>query len=364
MYQNYSLKLLLSTILICFGILSTSAQDTTIYYTKKGKPYTRAEYIEDMTSYIHIAPFIYSSRNHFEIQDQRILTFEPNESANIGIRVMHKWLGLAFSYGPKNLQADKKGSTDYINFQLNSYGKKFGFDIYYTDYSGYYLENYRKFPKLDSIFGDVFPQRPDISTLSLGGNFHYIFNNNKFSYRSSFIQNEIQKKSAGSFLLTGSFSYFNIRGDSTIIHPAIRQYYESRSQFKDGDFYSISVLPGYAHTLVAWHRFYLTFSISAGVTAQYQSYNTAGRENIEKLVFLPRAMSRLGFGYNGKRFYSGLTSMVESYNLPLGQRTKLTYFIGSASLFMGVRLGVPKSLKKISDKMDNISPTTLFQKNN
>lgn len=356
------MKYLFSILLICFVILSIQAQDTIVYYNRKGKAYTRSDYVQDMTSYIHITPFLYNSRNHFEIQDQRILTFEPNESINIGLRLMHKWLGLAFSYGPKNMQADKKGNTDYINFQLNSYGKKLGFDLYYTDYNGYYLENYRKFPVLDSIYGDIFPQRPDISTLSIGGNFYYLFNHKKYSYRSTFIQNEIQKKSAGSFLMSGSFSYFNIRGDSTIIPSSIRRYYESRSQFKNGDFYSFSLMPGYAHTFVIAHRFYFTASVTGGITAQYQQYSTEGRELVEKMVYIPRAMSRVGLGYNGQRFYGGLSSMIESYNLPLGQRTRLTYFIGSASLFVGFRFQVPNALKGISNKMDHPIPPFIFHK--
>lgn len=328
---------------------------------KKGIKYTRATYVDDKTNLIQLTGFLYNSRNHFEVQDKRVLTFEPNESINFSLRFMHKWLGFAFSVGLKNTQAEKRGKTDYLNLQLNSYGKKFGFNLYYSDYSGYYLENYKRFPALVEAYGDNFPMRADISTTSIGGNAYYIFNHKKYSYRSTFVQNEIQKKSAGSFLLNGSLSYFSIRSDSAIVPKGINNFYELRSRFEDGNFYSLSLLPGYSHTLVFFQRFFITGSICLGATSQYQELFLEYNSGSSRWVILPRALSRFGIGYNGNRFYAGLTSMADAYNMPLGNQSKLTYFIASGSVYFGIRLQVPKALKKISNKMDRISPTFIFQ---
>ncbi len=352
------------TVVLQLLLLVSYAQieDSTIRYKKNGETYSRNDYVENMTRYIQLTPLLFASRNHFEIQDQRILSFEPNEAANIGIRLQHRWLGVAISYAPRNIQEDIRGRTDYMNLQLNSYGKKVGFDIYYTNYNGYYIENYKKFPELDSLYGHHFPLRPDISTTALGANFYYIFNQKKYSYRSTFIQNERQKKSAGSFMLNGSVSYFNISGDSTIIHPNIKRHYEPAAQFKEGEFYSVSILPGYAHTFVAWQRFYFTFSAFVGIMGQYQSYGGGQNGYTERFVLLPRGLSKSGFGYNGKKFYTGFSSMIDTYDLPLSKKSRVTYVIGSISFFVGMRIAVPPKLKKYSDALGNFDPLYMFHK--
>lgn len=352
-----------SILIVCFYFLKLSAQDTAVYMNKKGIKYTRADYVDDKTGYIQITPFLYNSRNHFELQDKRVLTFEPNESVNVGIRLMHKWLGLAFSVGLNNTQAERRGNTDYINFQLNSYGKKVGFDIYYSDYTGYYLENYKKFAELAEAYGNRFPIRSDISTTTIGANTYYIFNHKKYSYRSTFVQNEIQKKSAGSLMLNASISYFRISGDSAIVPRRINSFYEEQTRFEDGNFHSVSLLPGYSHTLVLFKRFFITGALLLGVTGQYQEFSQEDESTQTRWVTLPRGMSRFGFGYNGNKFYAGLTSMADAYNLPLGNQSRLTYFIASGSIYFGMRLQVPKALKKISKGMDYFSPALILHHN-
>ena len=62
--------------------------------------------------------------------NKKAIQYEPNEAPSIGLKLQHKWLGVCFTYGPKGIQNNEKGTSEYFNLVLNSYGKKIGFDIY------------------------------------------------------------------------------------------------------------------------------------------------------------------------------------------------------------------------------------------
>ena len=234
-------KTLLLIIQLTCNFAFVNSQDISLQLTSSDS--LRNIYVEDRTDHINAALFLYSSRNGFTLNSRRNISFEPNEAIGYGIRLQHKWLGLAFSFAPKNIQEKRKGETDYTNFQLNTYGRKIGFDFYYMSYSGFYIENYRSFPVFNT-YKESYPQRPDMNTSSIGANLYYIFNHNKFSYRSGFVQNEIQKKSAGSFLLTASAGYYAISADSSLVPELLYRNDMFRSRLKEGHFTSAGLLAG------------------------------------------------------------------------------------------------------------------------
>ncbi|MES2778805.1 MAG: DUF4421 family protein [Bacteroidota bacterium] len=328
----------------------------------KPKP-VRSDYIQDLTNYINITPFIHNAANGFELRAKKNLRYDPNESIGIGLRMAHKWLILAVGYGPKNIQEKKRGSTDYLNITLNSYGKRFGFDAYYLAYTGYYISNPAGIPNLGTFYGKDFPILPDLSTLNVGCNVFYIFNNQKYSYRAPFVQNELQKRSAGSFILTASYSYYRLKSDTGIVPALAFSEIPPESRITEGSFNSISIMPGYSFTLVGFKRLFFTLSPSLGIMAQQQSYlidNTPGTRSVIDVV--PRAMSRFAFGYNGKRFYTGFTSIIDTYNVPLANKDFLMYTIGGGSFYIGYRITVPQSLQKASDKLEYYNPKNVFQR--
>jgi hypothetical protein len=110
---------------ILFLFLSHGAGAQTIISktVKLGREY----YVEDLTSKINVSLFTYNAKNSFSYDSKGKIDYQPNEYLGIGIKVMHKWLGLAYVYAPTNLQEKSKGTTKYSNFTLNSYGKKIGF---------------------------------------------------------------------------------------------------------------------------------------------------------------------------------------------------------------------------------------------
>lgn len=327
----------------------------------------RDYFVQDISEKLNVSAYFLSNKSDFSLSGFKgmKLNYSPNDYGAIGISVRLHWLGLAFGYAPKNLQEHFKGTTTYTNFKLSSYGKKIGFDLYYLDYSGFYLDNTKEL--LNANFPLRHYIRQDLNTLNIGSNFYYIFNHKRYSYRSTFTQNEIQKHSAGSFMVNGSLNYFNIRADSSIVPKEIDvQKFSAEAKIKNGDFYNLSIMPGYGHTFVAFNYWFLTLSAYAGINFQQQHYTSELKdyknEVFDQFEFIPRGMARAGIGYNSPRFFAGINSVVDVYNLPLGKNEHISYSVGSASVYFGYHFNLPKAITKYTDKLKNF-PSINIQKN-
>ena len=96
---------------------------------------------------------------------------------------------------------------------------------------------------------------------------------------------------------------------------------------------------------------------------QDQTYfieNTTQMRNVVNIA--PRIMSRVAMGYNGTHFYTGFSGIVDNYNPHLANKDFLLYTIGGGTLYVGYRFGVPKSLQKVSDKLEYYNPQKIIQR--
>ena len=346
--------------LVFIKSINVNAQDTIEPVKKSTYNFKPQDYIEDMSSLINVSPFMYQTKSDFTVSGRKNIRYSPNDGNNIGIKLQHRWLGIAISYSPGKLQEAQKGTTDVTHIILNSYGKKIGFDAYYLNYKGYYLQNYKDLPFFkNTIMGNIFPQRSDMQTTNAGLNVYYIFNNKKFSIRAPFANNDWQKKSAGSFILTSSLNYYNLSADSTLVYARVDTNAEELTRIKKGDFYSVSFMPGYAYTYVISKHVFITLAPSVGLVYQYQHYYTETNNLVESFELIPRAMIRGAVGYAGRRYFFGVTSVADMYNIPIARSYKLTYEIGNITLYAGIRLGVPKYLQKFSSFLNKCNPSNI-----
>jgi hypothetical protein len=310
---------------------------------------SRADYIHDISDKLNISVFTFKNANDMTLSGRTTLNYKPNDYAGIGFGLRLYWLGIAFSYAPKNIQDKTKGNTTYTSIKLNSYGKKIGFDLYYLNYSGYYLGNSNNFPELSLPKKQEYI-RSDLRTLNIGANVYYIFNHQKYSYRSTFIQNEIQRRSAGSFMLSASMNYYQIKDDSSIIPKKLNpSLFNDEARIEHGDFYNLSLMPGYGHTFVAFERLFLTISAFGGLNFQQQHYlsqSRSGERFNDNFVVIPRAMARAGVGFNSKKFYCGAHIFLDIYSLPLGKKEKLEYTNDAINLYFGYHISLPQSWHK------------------
>ena len=267
-------------------------------------------YITDYTTRLY-GSIKYNQMGYNDNLLGKSLNYRPNNKLLLGIGVNHGILGLnlGINFPFVNQDDDRFGQTDYYDFTMRIFAPRFNANIYLQSYKGYYLLNTSDMiPGWEE--GDPYYIRNDIRSRTSGLDLYYIFNAKRFSYRAAILQNEWQKKSAGSFLIGGSLVYNATIGDSSIVPSDV--YYGrffNDLKFNRSDNFSAGPAIGYAYTLVIKSHYFLMGSLNGSGTIGFTQLSLV--ENEEKLksglVFGFRADLILSAGYNSDRWYYGIS---------------------------------------------------------
>ena len=237
------------------------------------------------------------------------LNYRPNNKILLGLGVHHGFLGIniGFNFPFLNEDEEKYGQTEYYDFTLRAFTPKFNAMLYLQRYKGFYLRNTDKMIR-DWEEGDPFYIRPDIRSYTAGLDLTYIFNNQRFSYRAAMLQNEWQKKSAGSFLIGGSIIYHTTVADSSIIPSHINpSYFYDGKHFDRSNIFSVGPIIGYAHTFVIKKHFFVTASLNG--SGNLGTTQLIIHDNTNKIKAIPvvgfRIETIFSAGYNSNSWYFG-----------------------------------------------------------
>jgi len=237
--------------------------------------------------------------------------FKPNSTTGLGLGVYLFDLGLEFVFPMPQSQEreDQYGKTRATDLQLNILSRRWGGDVVYQRYKGYYLSN----PATPVLPGEPYPQRADIVTENLGINGIYAFNAHRYSLRSSFTYADRQLKSAGGFLIAGSFNLYEIDGDSAIQIP-----YATIGQtqsFTSLDFRTYALAPGYGHNFIIKKNFFAGFLLAVGPALQdfrFRDTNGVLHKDTRINSYID---FRAAFGYSTDKFFTGITLSTQSRNV-------------------------------------------------
>ena len=119
---------------------------------------------------------------------------EANRKATLSLGVSYLGLSVNASLNPAKLM----GKNHDFELNINSYGRRFGFDIIYQD-----AKNFKGWHDHDGMERIKLPDGM-LSVKTLNLNAFYVFSYRRFSYPAAFSQSYIQRRSAGSFLLAAS----------------------------------------------------------------------------------------------------------------------------------------------------------------
>jgi hypothetical protein len=276
---------------------------------------------ENDTNYVasyldHLTARLYTSIKSagISLEDNRInqqIQYHPNEPVILGIGANYGILGLniGFNFPFINQDDHKYGETDYLDLQTHIYLRPLTVDLYMQSYKGYHQTDpndwYTDWPTIDTL-----PKRPDVQSVSLGLNTQYIFNHKKFSYRAPFLQNEWQKKSAGSFLAGVNIFFVDVKGDSSLIPSS-----GGDTSFFDGlhfsqyRFFNAGITAGYAHTFVVKQHFFLTMSLVGGFSGGGSWLYTSEESEVDRsgYTLAGNITGRIAIGYNSKRVFVGIS---------------------------------------------------------
>lgn len=275
-------KICLGAIMVSFLITKVCAQDST--YVSKFK---------DNFS-ISIA-----THNKFTILKQEFdnadnVSYKPNNPVGMSVALSWKGTSLSFGYAFDFMRDKDKGKTKSTDFQYHYYGQKIILDFFFQKYKGFY----REIEHDNKVNEDDITIHPDISVKQYGLFGQYVFNGNRFSSSAAFNQNEIQRKSTGSFLLGAGIYYNRLETDSTLI-------FDNESQKLTN--FQMGLNVGYSYTWVIKKWFYASVSASAGLSLGSESID---RFLKDKLDIYPVLFSRVGLGYNANSWSLGISLVI------------------------------------------------------
>ena len=253
------------------------------------------------------------------------LDYQPNTTLNAGIGATYRNFTLNLAYGFPFLNRDEgRGNTQYLDLQGHFYGQRATIDLFGQFYNGFYLS-----PRGKGRNDGQFYLRPDLQLREFGASYQYLFNHRKFSYRAAFLQNEWQRKSAGTFLLGGEFFFGRASADSSIyprlISPTGAPTATALRFFEFGPNF------GYAYTLVIAQHFFITGSLCLSMDYNFTEYEDGDRSYGEKGLS-PNSIFRLFAGYNSARNAFSFTFTNSRVSLSSGETNSVSISTGNVRL--------------------------------
>lgn len=241
--------------------------------------------------------------------EDRSVNYSPHTLHGLGAGFSYDWVTINLSFGVRPNGKDReKDKPKYLDIQLHAYSKKFTLDVFVQRFKGMNV------PGAKDADGNFY-YRSDLESRLMGGSFQYIVNNKRFSFRSSFLQTDWQKRSAGSFLL-GFESYVGrITADSSLL--LYRTDVDPSGHLAKKDFFwQVGPTIGYAYTVVIKSHFFVTGSFA-------ESFNYGRRVTTEEYgqqatsKFVANPSYRIMTGYNTDGWAIALFYVNNRVNIPV-----------------------------------------------
>ena len=282
----------------------------------------------------------------YETEDYEY-SVEPNTNLRMAVNINYRFISLKVGFSPKFLageDSDLKGTTKIFRLSLNIFIKDWLQNFDYNQVKGYYVQG-----SPDPVSGILpsdseFIILPDLKTLSITGTTSYRFNEN-YSFKAVINQNEIQIKSAGSFIPSLYYGYFEMTNQTTSL---------------DIHSYFIIANAGYFHTFVLNRNWYSNLGLSTGLGIEFNKEVTRIQEQDDEidrqnnLVF--DINSQIGIGYNSGRFYSGMALFGSAITRDKKSIIKFDSVRGYFKIYVGYRFGAPKSFERGMDWIESKNP--------
>jgi hypothetical protein len=201
---------------------------------------------------------------------------------------------------------EEKGKSKFLDLQSHVYARKWIADIMGQFYKGYYVSPLG----YGSADPNAYYIRPDVRVTLIGLAAYRILNSDRFSYRAGFLQNEWQKKSAGTFLLGGEVYHGIVRGDSALIPASLNDFYPQKGVNKLR-FLEIGPGVGYAYTAVLKKHLFLTASVNGSADLSFVK-EFSGNTSIDKVSISPNVILRGVAGYNSDSWSANVSWFTNS----------------------------------------------------
>lgn len=282
------------------------------------------------------------------------LRFRPNNPLSAGIGgtygILTGNIGFALPFtGPSDAE---RGKTKLLDLQTHVFPRKWIIDLFGQFYKGYYLDE----QGLGAKDATSYYIRPDMHVTVLGFSGYRILNWKRFSYRAPFLQNEWQKKSAGTFLVGLEFQHGRVKADSAFVPSTLSSQFEKRNIEK---LRSIQFGPGigYAYTLVVKKHFYAMGSVNLNGDISLTREFIADQPSTNRTTINPNLLFRAVVGYNSS-VWSTNVSWIGNRLAFRGKSSNQEYLVatGNVRFTIARRFNLKGKLRKAVDKVEKKLP--------
>lgn len=316
-----------------------------IIFSQKITSFSDSDHIEEMNDHLNLKLGIDNDISEYEFNDSNnSYSIVPNTDLRTTLSVNHRFISFKISYSPEflsNNNEELKGTTKVFRIQTDIFFKRWIQTLEYWKIKGYYIEG---ITNSETLFDDPeFILLPELKTSVISGTTRYVFNKN-YSAKAVVNQHEIQRKSAGSFIPSLTYGYFEIK---------------DKTSPQELSTIGLILNTGYFHTFVISHKWYSNLGISPGLGVEFNKLTIKSEEHDvisrnEELIF--SLESHVGLGYNSKSFFGGIYFKVIGTSREENSIVKFNTARGIVQIFIGYRFKTPKFVEKSTDWIEDQNP--------
>jgi len=267
-------------------------------------------YFIDMSDLLGLRLYFLRKSNNLEITNKnQTLRLKPNGLLVLGVGFNYKSIGIGIGFGIPNTATSnqKKGKTNQFDLQFSVYGKSIGVDGFLQIYKGYYNTNPNDFVDWPS---DTLPQLPKMKIISAGVSAFYIFNADKFSYKASFVRNQVQNKSAGSVALGFFGNYDEVKTSGGFIPHEFPDSLKSEFDLSAFRALSLGIYAGYMYSFVLSKKFFINLAALPGFGVREIKITKLDNQTESEIKPAPQLLARSAFGFENQNFYITISASI------------------------------------------------------
>lgn len=257
-----------------------------------------------------------------------IITSDYNQ--NIGLTANYRGISVSTSVNPLKIL----GKYSDTEFDINHYSNRYGVDFNYS--------RKKRLSGRSKLFDYSHKQTLEHSRYrQTAVDAYWVFNGRKFSYPAVFNNTWIQRRSAGTALLTATYydALLTTNGEIDILEKDGLMMHNMKLRF-------FSLGGGYAYNFVPSQHWLIHLSLQPSFMLwKYGRINfmpdSAGRDHHYTMPYSfwnGFAIARLGFNYAWRKYFVGLNGVVRSYHI--GHSSGISFISTSwkCRLYFGMRM--------------------------
>jgi hypothetical protein len=272
----------------------------------------------------------------------KIINYQTNLALpNYGFMFSYRWLNAQLTLPMPGISYTRpdRGETRSYAVGLGFTSRKWYFRNFLEYFKGYYMSNpWIVYP--DFIQGvDKLPVYPNMESITYYLTGYYGLNGKKYSHRALLWQSEMQKKSAGSFLLGFTGAYKNIKSPQAMFISE-----ELQAGVNEVEYYVAGFNMGYTYTFAIAGHFNASAMLVPGMTYIFGAYQSdQSIISISENSFGLSGEGRVQVFYEKNNFFTGLSYTGYVFTNLITDETK----VGSTHNYLRLNVGYRFKLRPI-----------------